>query len=136
MPRSFIYQWFTEPDARSIVPVEDHGSVSRILVRDLRRATLRQPGEPRAAGLAATLRESSEPFAELWGCADAPAELEGRVRFLHPSIGVIELDHACLCAPDLGQRLLWFTARPGSRAADQLALLNVIGLQELGTGRP
>ena len=136
LPRSFIYQWFTEPDARSIVPAEDHGSVSRVLVRDLRRATVRRPGEARAAGLAAALCERSERFAELWAGADASAGLDDRVRFLHPAIGVIELDHASVYTPDLGQQLLWFAAPAGSRAADQLALLNVIGLQEWGATWP
>ncbi|MDV7216806.1 helix-turn-helix domain-containing protein [Streptomyces prunicolor] len=53
-----------------------------------------------------------------------------RVRFVHPALGLLELDSGSLLTPDGAQRLLWFTARPGSPAADRLRLLSVIGLQE------
>jgi hypothetical protein len=33
------------------------------------------------------------------------------------------------------QRLLWFTAPPGSPAVGQLELLSVVGMQELRPGR-
>jgi transcriptional regulator with XRE-family HTH domain len=132
--RSLTYQWFTEPDGRAIFPAEDHPAVSRTLVRDLRRAAARASAGRRARWLAARLCERSEQFAQLWLRTEAAAGLDDRVRFVHPALGVIELDRASFYSADLQQQLLWFTAPPGGPAADQLAMLNVIGLQELRPG--
>jgi hypothetical protein len=46
-------------------------------------------------------------------------------------LGVIELDCYNLLSEDGRQRLLWFTAPPGSPGAEQLELLSVVGTQEL-----
>jgi hypothetical protein len=52
-------------------------------------------------------------------------------RIVHPMLGVIELDCYNLLSEDGRQRLLWFTAPPGSPGAEQLELLSVVGTQEL-----
>jgi hypothetical protein len=131
LKRSFIYQWFADTEVRQMFPEEDHRAVSRMLVSDLRRAIAWQPGLQQATRLAAQLRERSELFTQLWMAGDEPAGVDDRIRFLHSSLGIIELDHASFYTPDCGQRLLWFTAPAGSSAAEQLAVLGVIGTQEL-----
>ena len=45
-------------------------------------------------------------------------------------VGVIEVDCEVLCTPDDDQRLVVYSARPGTEAHNQLRLLRVIGLQE------
>jgi MmyB-like transcription regulator ligand binding domain len=123
--RGFIHRWFTEPAIRSLVPAEDHRHFGRALVADLRLA-----GGLRAKRLVAVLLAASDEFAELWA-ADSWAGDADRARFVHPTLGVIELEFARLSTDDPGQRLVWFTAPPGSAAVDQLAMLNVIGVQDL-----
>jgi hypothetical protein len=51
-------------------------------------------------------------------------------RFLHPLVGEMTLDCQILTSEsNLTERLVVFTASPGSEDADRLALLSVIGSQ-------
>jgi hypothetical protein len=50
---------------------------------------------------------------------------------VHPALGVIELYCHSLFSEDGRQRLLWFTAPPGTEGAAQLELLGVIGTQDM-----
>ena len=46
-PGSFVARWFTDPDARTIYPEEDHPHHSRVLVSDLRAAVGACSSSPR-----------------------------------------------------------------------------------------
>ena len=48
---------------------------------------------------------------------------------MHPELGDIELDCQVLHSEDRGQRLLVFTATPGTADAQRLELLSVVGAQ-------
>jgi transcriptional regulator with XRE-family HTH domain len=133
---SFVYRWFTEPDSRSLYPAEDHPQHSRDFVADLRAAVARRGRDPEAADLVARLRARSSEFAVLWDAGDVAVRRLVRKRIVHPSLGVIELDCQRLVSEDGRQRLLIFTAPPGSAAIGQLELLSVIGQQELAAGLP
>jgi hypothetical protein len=52
-------------------------------------------------------------------------------RFRHPLVGELELDCEVLLSSDHDQRLILFTARPGSESYEKLRLLRVVGLQNL-----
>jgi hypothetical protein len=52
-------------------------------------------------------------------------------RIVHPELGLIEVDCQILVAENQAQRLLVFTAPPGTEGAEQLQLLSVIGSQRL-----
>ncbi|MGC5413413.1 transcriptional regulator, partial [Streptomyces sp. DT225] len=67
----------------------------------------------------------------LWDTHDVAVRRMDHKRIVHPLLGVIELDCHNLLSEDGRQRLLWFTAPPGSPAAEQLELLSVVGTQEL-----
>jgi hypothetical protein len=74
------------------------------------------------------LRESDE-FAAFWE-RDEVANRAGTLkRFLHPLVGPLMLDCQILTLESLAQKLVVFTASPGSEDADRLELLSVIGLQ-------
>ncbi len=60
-----------------------------------------------------------------------PAEM--RKRIAHPTIGVIELDCLILTADNQTEKLVIFTATPGSEDAERLALLRVIGTEQFTT---
>ena len=49
-----------------------------------------------------------------------------------PTIGMIRLDCQVLTSENLTERLVVFTPIPGTEDADRLALLAVVGTQDLG----
>ncbi|MEW2222052.1 helix-turn-helix transcriptional regulator [Streptomyces sp. NPDC006990] len=129
---SFVYRWFTDPQAREIYPPEDHPQHSRAFVADLQAAAARRGRDPQVTKMVAVLRRRSQEFAALWDTHDVAVRRMDHKRIVHPMLGVIELDCYNLLSEDGRQRLLWFTAPPGSRGAEQLELLSVVGNQELG----
>ncbi|WEV29190.1 helix-turn-helix transcriptional regulator [Streptomyces sp. 71268] len=129
---SFVYRWFTDPRAREMYPPEDHPHHSRVFVADLQAAAARRGRDAEVTKMVAVLRRRSQEFADLWDTHDVAVRRMDRKRIVHPLLGVVELDCYNLFSEDGRQRLLWFTAPPGSRGAEQLELLSVIGAQELG----
>ncbi|WP_307842694.1 helix-turn-helix transcriptional regulator [Streptomyces sp. RK75] len=128
---SFVYRWFTDPQAREIYPPEDHPQHCRVFVADLQAAAARRGRDEEVTKMVAVLRRRSQEFATLWDTHDVAVRRMDRKRIVHPLLGVIELDCFNLLSEDGRQRLLWFTAPPGSRGAEQLELLSVVGTQEL-----
>ncbi|GAA0345466.1 helix-turn-helix transcriptional regulator [Actinoallomurus spadix] len=128
---SFVHRWFTDPDTRGIHPPEDHAYHSRTLVADLRAVAARRGRDPEVATMVASLRRRSEEFAGLWDTHDVAVRRTDHKRIVHPALGVIEVDCHSLFSEDGRQRLLWFTAPPGTEGAAKLELLSVIGTQDL-----
>jgi transcriptional regulator with XRE-family HTH domain len=128
---SFVYRWFTDPQAREIYPPEDHPQHSRVFVADLQAAAARRGRDEEVTKMVAVLRRRSHEFAALWDTHDVAVRRMDHKRIIHPMLGVIELDCYNLLSEDGRQRLLWFTAPPGSPGAEQLELLSVVGTQEL-----
>lgn len=128
---SLVHRWFTDPDARALYPPEDHAYHSRVFVADLRAVAARRGRDSDAARLAAALRRRSAEFAALWDTRDVALRRADRKRLVHPALGVLEVDCHSLFSEDGCQRLLWFTAPAGSRTAERLELLPVIGTQDL-----
>jgi hypothetical protein len=56
-----------------------------------------------------------------------------RKRVAHPTIGVIKLDCLILTAENQTEKLVVFTATPGTDDAEHLALLRVIGTERFTT---
>jgi transcriptional regulator with XRE-family HTH domain len=131
---SFVYRWFTDPGARDLYPVEDHPHHSRVFVADLQAVAARRARDPELTRMVATLRRRSEEFAALWERRDVALRRTDHKRIVHPLLGVIELDCHSLFSEDGRQRLLWFSAPPGTEGAAQLELLSVIGTQDLAAG--
>jgi hypothetical protein len=52
-----------------------------------------------------------------------------RKRIVHPALGILEVDCEVLLSEEQDQRLLVFSAPPGSPAVEQLEFLAVIGTQ-------
>jgi transcriptional regulator with XRE-family HTH domain len=122
--RSMIYRWFTDPAERRIHPEEDHPRHSRIHVAALRAVYGRAEHDLEARELVAQLQRESDEFAALWERHEV-ASLAGTLkRFVHPLVGLLTLDCQILTAENVTQRLVVFTADPGSEDAHQLALLS------------
>lgn len=128
----FAYRWFTDPASRAVYPAEDHAHHSRVFVADLQAVAARRSRDSEVAGMTAALRRRSEEFAALWDTHDVGLRRTDHKRIVHPTLGVIELDCHSLFSEDGRQRLLWFTAPPGTEGAAQLELLGVIGTQDMG----
>ncbi|MEC3998668.1 helix-turn-helix transcriptional regulator [Actinacidiphila sp. DG2A-62] len=131
---SFVYRWFTDPSSRAIYPVEDHPHHSRVFVSDLQAVAAKRGRDAGVARMVAVLRERNEEFARLWDAHEVGMRRTDHKRIVHPSLGVIELDCHNLFSEDGRQRLLWFAAPPGTRGAEQLELLSVIGTQDMTPG--
>lgn len=131
---SFVYRWFTDPASRTLYPSEDHPHHSRAFVADLHAVAARRGRDSEVTKMVSMLRRRSEEFSDLWDARDVALRRGDHKRIVHPSLGVIELDCYCLFSEDGRQRLLWFTAPPGSQGAAQLELLLVIGTQDLVSG--
>ncbi|MFE9438855.1 helix-turn-helix domain-containing protein [Streptomyces sp. NPDC006602] len=131
---SFVYRWFTDRDARGIYPAEDHPHHSRVFVADLQAVAARRDSDTEVHQMVAALRRRSQEFADLWDTHDVALRRTDHKRIVHATLGVIELDCHSLFSEDGRQRLLWFSAPPGTEGAAQLQLLSVIGTQDMTTG--
>ncbi|MFC8526795.1 helix-turn-helix transcriptional regulator [Nocardia sp. NPDC057227] len=128
---SFVYRWFTDPDARRIYPEQDHPVHARAFVADFRAAAARRDaGDSEARTLIDDLLARSPEFAALWAEHDVAVRRDDRKRILHPSLGLLEVNCLNLFSEDGRQRLLWFTPALGTESADRLALLAVVGSED------
>ena len=93
-----------------------------------------RPDDPRPAALVAELRGSSPLFARLWGEHEVAVRRSDTKRILHPVVGELTLDCEVLLSAEHDQRLIVYTARPGTESYERLQLLRVVGLQDLSVG--
>jgi transcriptional regulator with XRE-family HTH domain len=131
--RSHVYRWFTDPDSRLIHPEEDRDVHSRVFVSQLRAVATRDGRDSRAAAVAAELLDRSPEFATLWAAHEVGLRYPERKRFVHPEVGLVTVSCQVLEDPGQGQRLLVFTATPGTEDHAKLELLTVIGDQRLAS---
>ncbi|WP_446041648.1 helix-turn-helix domain-containing protein [Streptomyces sp. SID1121] len=127
---SFLYRWFTEPDSRRVYPEDEHDHHSDAFVADLRAVVGRRGKETDVAEIVDNLLHYSEEFTRLWQQQDVAVRRQDRKRIVQAQLGVLDLNCLRLESEDGQQRLLWFTAPPGSESAEQLELLSVVGLQD------
>ena len=127
LERSTFYRWFTDPEERRRFPVEDHELHSRRYTANLRAVHARDTGDSEARDLVEALRGRSPEFARLWDEHEVALPSETRKRIAHPAVGVIDLDCQVLTAENQTEKLVVFTATPGTEDAERLALLAVIG---------
>ncbi|MFJ5879212.1 helix-turn-helix transcriptional regulator [Streptomyces sp. S1] len=131
LARSTGYRWFTDPATRAQYVAEDHAFLSRLYVSGLRElATLRGTGS-RAAHCVELLLDQSEEFQRLWDRQEIGIRPHEAKRFVHPEVGVLELNCQRLLDPDQSHSLFVYTAAPGSESYERLRLLSVIGTQPL-----
>lgn len=132
---SFVYRWFTEPEARARYHPDEHGRQSAAFVADLRAVSARRGGDKEVSSLIQRLLSQSSEFSDLWAQQEVAVRRADRKRIMHPQLGAIELDCLSLLSEDGSQRLLWFTPPVGGDSAEKLALLSVLGAQEIGVAQ-
>ena len=125
------WRWFTNPGAQPRFPDEDAEQHASNHVADLRATHGRRHGDEDVESLVADLLAASPEFTERWERHDVRVRRGDRKRILHPEVGLLDLLCESMLSDVSGHRVVILFARPGSEAQDQLALLRVIGTQDL-----
>ncbi|GAB2938998.1 helix-turn-helix transcriptional regulator [Nonomuraea fastidiosa] len=115
---------------------ESLGALRAAQVADLRRTAARYPDDRRLHQLIARLRDNSPEFEALWESGAVGRHESARKTIDHPQVGAITLDCDVLVVAGEDLRIMVYTAEPGSEDAERLALLAVIGTQDLTAQRP
>src|SRR5690606_4265167 len=131
LARSTVYRWYTDVPARDIYVRDDHDLHGRVFTAELRAALSRQGPGSRAAALVEALTAESPEFRARWAQHEVVEKATRTKRYEHREVGRLTLDCQTLLDTQTLQRLLVFTAQPGTEDAEKLALLAVIGTQSL-----
>jgi transcriptional regulator with XRE-family HTH domain len=130
--RNVVLQAFLGAAPRTVGADDaDRDRLDRALVANLRRSAGRYPDDPGIHRLIARLNARSERFAAIWSTHDVGVRREERKWVRHPQLGMLELDCDALQVIEDDQVIIVYSAAPGSREAEALDLLRVVGLQEL-----
>jgi transcriptional regulator with XRE-family HTH domain len=127
---NIVWQWFNDPTVRRAYPGDEQDAQGHRLVADLRAAVARRGYDADSTALVRRLSATSEEFVALWQLHEVEAPQHSRIRVQHPTIGPIVLDREILLTPSEDQRLLIYTAPPGTDAVDHLELLRVVGSEQ------
>ncbi|MEU2619935.1 helix-turn-helix transcriptional regulator [Streptomyces sp. NPDC007157] len=133
--RNLLRRYFLDPSTRGLFPPEDRPAHTRDHVANLRAVTAARPADPVPAALVAELLAGSDEFARLWAEHEVSVRRATTKRFLHPTVGLLELDCEVLLNADTHQQLVVHTARPGTDSHERLQLLRVVGLQDMTPNR-
>lgn len=104
---------------------------AREAAADLRAATGRYPDDPSIAALVRDLLEGSDEFAAIWELHEVANQQSLCQTINHPVVGRIDVICEILVVPERDQRVVLYTAEPGSPSDQALRLLDVIGTQTL-----
>ncbi|MEU6996204.1 helix-turn-helix transcriptional regulator [Streptomyces sp. NPDC046465] len=131
--RNLIRRAFLAPyqHGRRLYGVTDTDEFARTAAQHLRTAAARYPDDPEVTGLVEELLTGSDEFARLWAAhdvADRPALCK---TFEHPLVGPVTLRCDVLDITDRDQRVVIYTAAPGSPSEEAMRLLSVIGTQSM-----
>ncbi|NEW70575.1 helix-turn-helix transcriptional regulator [Streptomyces rhizosphaericus] len=131
--RNFVRRAFLGPrrEGRRLYGVSDVDEFARTSAQGLRAAAARYPDDPEVTELVAELRSGSEEFARLWDSHDVSARPTLCKTLHHPLVGPITVNCDVLDITDRDQRVIIYTAEPGSPAEEALRLLSVVGTQRM-----
>jgi len=102
----------------------DWDTIANDAVGILRAEAGRDPYDKRLSDLIGELSTRSDEFRVRWAAHDVKLHRTGVKRFHHPVVGELTLDFESLDLPgDPGQKLLVYSAEPGSRSQEALDLL-------------
>jgi transcriptional regulator with XRE-family HTH domain len=122
---------FTSPEHEAVVLPEDRPRIAAGHVANLRATYAKRPDDAELNALIRDLSAASEDFRELWRRHDVAVLRGTHKTIVHPTVGRIELDCESLLTADGDQRLVVLSARPGTEAVQQLALLRLLGRETL-----
>ncbi|MGP4023753.1 MmyB family transcriptional regulator [Actinomadura sp. 3N407] len=79
----------------------------------------------------AELTEGSALFRRLWARHHVEVRRNSTKRMTHPVVGEIEVHCDVLVVPERDQKVVLYTAAPGTPSHEALKLLRVVGTQDL-----
>lgn len=129
---NIVWRWFNDAGVRNTFPADEHEHNSHRLVADLRAGVARRGYDADSSALIERLSASSAEFAALWRLHEVAVPRHRRMRLLHPAVGPLVLDCEILLTPSDDQRLVIYTAPPGTPEIEQLELLRVVGSEQFG----
>ncbi|MFJ6012672.1 helix-turn-helix transcriptional regulator [Streptomyces sp. NPDC092952] len=131
--RNLVRRVFLGPHrhGRPLYGVSDADEFVRTSAQHLRAAAARYPDDPEVAGLVQELLAGSEEFARIWAGHDVTARPTLCKTFHHPLVGPVSVNCDVLDIADRDQRVIIYTAAPGSPSEQALRLLSVVGTQRL-----
>ena len=130
--RNLIWQRFLGAHAgRVAVNSDERGPTDAQSAAALRAALAKYPRDPGLLDLVAELRTGSAEFERLWHEGGAAPWRSHTKTVDHPSLGPLRLDCDSLHLPDADQTVIVYSAEHGSPEADALALLRVIGTEQM-----
>ncbi len=131
--RNLIRRVFLGPpwDSRRLYGVSDADEFARTAAHHLRTAAVRYPHDPEVTGLIAELRAGSERFDRLWDSHDVTDQPILCKTFAHALVGDVTVRCDVLDIADQDQRVVIYTAVPGSPSEEALRLLSVVGTQRM-----
>ena len=130
--RNLVWQLFCGVGYPELYSPEDVAEFADQCVADLRAAAARYPTDPGVRNLVARLRANSPEFVRRWEQHRVGVRRGSTKRIRHPVVGELELQHEILEITDRGQRLIIYTAPPGSPSLEALRLLQVVGTETFG----
>ncbi|MEV7424922.1 MULTISPECIES: helix-turn-helix transcriptional regulator [unclassified Streptomyces] len=131
--RNFVRRVFLEPHGADgpLYGLADAAEFARSAAQDLRATAARYPDDPEVSALVAELLSGSEEFARLWSSHDVASAPALCKTFRHPMVGPVTVNCDVLQIADRDQRVVIYTADPGSRSEEALRLLSVVGTQSM-----
>ncbi len=86
--------------------------------------------------LVGALESTSEEFRRIWALQEVATRRTTRKVLNHPQVGRLDLECDVVVSPPSGQSLVLFRPRPGTGTAERIALLRVVGVQDLAPSAP
>jgi transcriptional regulator with XRE-family HTH domain len=131
--RNLVRRVFLGPhkDGRRLYGVSDADHFAQSSAHRLRATAARYPDDSEVADLVRDLLAGSDRFRELWESHDVSDASTLCKTFQHPLVGPITVNCDVLDIADRDQRLIVYTAVPGSPSEAALGLLSVIGTQRM-----
>lgn len=123
-----VIRWiFTAPDAEAhFEEFPDAAEFARSSVADLRAAAARYPGDRGIQDLVTELLATAPRFAAMWDEHEVEVRRSTTKRINHPIVGPIQVECQVLHVPDTDQRLVIYTAAPGTPFHDALQTLRAL----------
>lgn len=121
------------PEATPIYGIAEDVEFRHGVVMQLRATLTRYPDDPAINSLIDDLVNGSSEFARLWDRHDVQAAPMLTKTFDNPSVGPVTVDCDSVLLPDRDQHLVFYSAPADSSAAEALALLAVVGTQQVGS---
>lgn len=121
-------RWLFSGQADGVSP-QDRVQLGRGCVADL-RGTGRYPDDPGVRQLVQELSRDSGEFAALWARHEIGVNRTMTKRTVHPVAGFLELTCELLSIPESDQRLMFYTAAPGTVTHRALRTLRETAVEE------